>query len=400
MSLPHGIKTKYGSGDTHVLKLFRNLYGQRQAGRVWNQYLDAGLVKIGFVQSDIDPCVYYKGSTIFACYVDNGIFVGPDMGEIDAAIQVLKGEKFNVEDCGTIMDYVGVHIEDTGNGLKLMQPLLIDSILEDMGINNRQPTKEVPAASTKILQRDLHLPAYVGRYHYRSVVGKLNYLEKSNRPDIAYAVHQLARFCEDPRKSHHEALIHLCRYLLGSRNEGLVYQVDSTHSFETYADADFCGNWKREIAHTDVSTAKSRSGYVIMYANCPVLWESKLQTMLALSTTEAEYMALSQALRETIPLIELVREIKEHGFKAYIGVTHMHCEAFEDNTGALELARIPKIRPRTKHINNVYYHFREAIRQGDIKVFHIDTTKQLADIFTKPMVQNIFKRLRKAIMKW
>ena len=150
----------------------------------------------------------------------------------------------------------------------------------------------------------------------------------------------------------------------------------------------------------DVSTAKSRTGYIIMYAKCPLLWASKLQTMVALSTTEAEYMALSQALRETIPMMNLIKEIGSRGFKAYVGQAQVHCKAFEDNTGALELARLPKLRPRTKHINNVFHHFREAVRNKEISVHHVDTKDQLADIFTKPLAQNLFVKLRKTIMRW
>ena len=150
----------------------------------------------------------------------------------------------------------------------------------------------------------------------------------------------------------------------------------------------------------DVSTAKSRTGYIIMYSKCPLLWASKLQTMVALSTTEAEYMALSQALRETIPMMNLIKEIGSRGFEAYVGQAQVHCKAFEYNTGALELARLPKLRPRTKHINNVFHHFREAVRNKEISVHHVDTKDQLADIFTKPLAQNLFVKLRKTIMRW
>ena len=400
MELPAGVKTKYGNGDTHVLKLVKNLYGQRQAGQVWNQFLEEKLRQIGFLPSKVDPCVYYKGKTIFAVYVDDGIFMGPNKDEIDQAIRDLRSVKLNLEDCGDIEDYVGVHIERSDEGLHLHQPLLIASILEDIGINSRQAKKTVPAASTKILQRDLHMPAAVMDYHYRSVVGKLNYLEKSTRPEIAYAVHQLARLCENPRKPHHDAMIHLCKYLSATKDKGLTLKFNGEHSFEVFADADFCGNWEKSIAHKDVSTAKSRTGYIITYAKCPLLWASKLQTMIALSTTEAEYMALSQSLRDTIPLMNLVKEINSKGFKAYSGVAQVHCKAFEDNTGALELARMPKIRPRTKHINNVYHHFREAVKNKDIEIFYVDTKNQLADIFTKPLAQNLFVSLRKAILHW
>jgi hypothetical protein len=150
----------------------------------------------------------------------------------------------------------------------------------------------------------------------------------------------------------------------------------------------------------DPSTAKSRTGYIIQYASCPLLWASKLQTQIALSTTEAEYIALSTALREVIPLIELLREMKRKWIDVYTTSPRIYCKAFEDNSGALELAQTPKIRPRTKHINVIYHHFREYVRDGSIQLYAISSVKQLADICTKPLAQNVFLPLRKSIMGW
>jgi hypothetical protein len=148
----------------------------------------------------------------------------------------------------------------------------------------------------------------------------------------------------------------------------------------------------------DPSTAKSRSGYVILYAGCPIAWTSKLQTIIALSSCEAEYVALSESLRDTIPLMNLINEFKQHGFEVINKEPRVYCKAFEDNSGALELARLPKMRPRTKHINVRFHHFREHVRLGLIKVFPISTDQQLADIFTKPLAQNTFLNLRKALL--
>ena len=138
---------------------------------------------------------------------------------------------------------------------------------------------------------------------------------------------------------------------------------------------------------------------------CPflfsVLWASKLQTQVALSTTEAEYIALSQALRETILIMNLLKKMKEKGFYSDSVKPVVQCKAFEDNSGALELAKkVPKIRPRTKHINNVYHHFREHVRTGEISIYAIATENQLADLLTKPLAQNLFQRLRKSIVGW
>ena len=105
---------------------------------------------------------------------------------------------------------------------------------------------------------------------------------------------------------------------------------------------------------SNVSTAKSRAGWAIFYAGCPVLAASKLETQITLSTTKAEYIALSMALRDVIPIMQLVEEIKSKGFPVICELPYVYCKAFEDNSGALELARLPKMRPRTKHINQCY----------------------------------------------
>ena len=110
--------------------------------------------------------------------------------------------------------------------------------------------------------------------HYRKVIGKLNFLEKSSRPDIAYATHQCARFCVDPKESHVKAVIHLTKYLQGTINDGIILDPKENKSFEAFADADLAGNWNSQTAMDDPSTAKSRTGFVITYASCPILWAS------------------------------------------------------------------------------------------------------------------------------
>ena len=151
----------------------------------------------------------------------------------------------------------------------------------------------------------------------------------------------------------------------------------------------------------DPTTAKSRTGYVINYAGCPLIWSSKLQTEIALSTVEAEYIALSQSLREVISLMQMAKEMKSRKIPLLGNSrTTMKCNAFEDNTGALELAKVPKMRPRTKHINIKYHHFRDHIQRGTIQVEHVSTEQQIADIFTKPLPAALFLKHRQVIMGW
>eukprot|EP00957_Ditylum_brightwellii_P095821 7300623-Ditylum_brightwellii.AAC.1 len=122
-----------------------------------------------------------------------------------------------------------------------------------------------------------------------------------------------AGFCEDPREPHAAAIEHLVRYLKATRNKGIILDPNKKGAFNVYVDADFCGLWNKMTVQDDVSTAKSRTGYIITYTNCPILWASKVQTFITLSTTEAEYVSLSTALRETIVIMNFLKENEERG---------------------------------------------------------------------------------------
>ena len=240
MKFPHGITTKLGSKRSHVLKLRKNLYGQKQAGLVWFRHLTRRLKKIGFKQSKVDECIFYKGSCVFFFYVDDGIFLSPDSSLVDKAIQDLKNENLNIEDQGDIADYLGINFNYEQNGTIVMsQPQLIDQLIVDVKFKNTKNLPDTPALSTHILQRDENASPFNKHFHYRSVVGKLNYLGKGTRPDIGYATHQCARFCEDPRVSHGKAVEHLVKYLKSTRKQGIILKPDKSKTLEVYADADF-----------------------------------------------------------------------------------------------------------------------------------------------------------------
>ena len=194
--------------------------------------------------------------------------------------------------------------------------------------------------------------------------------------------------------------MHLVKYLKRTRNKGLIIEPNDTKSLECFVDADFCGNWNKLTAAEDASTAKSRSGYVIRFAGCPIAWGSRLQTHIALSTTEAEYIALSTAMREVIPIINIIKELRDRNFIKADSRADFHCKVFEDNSGALELAKTPKLRPRTKHINVIYHWFLDHVRSKEIKIYPILTEQQLGDIFTKPLPSKTFLQHRKSILHW
>ena len=215
------------------------------------------------------------------------------------------------------------------------------------------------------------------------------------------AVHQCARFANDPRDLHTKALLHIGQYLLGSRKEGMILRPNrSAMNLDMYCDADFAGLYKVEDTQ-DPRSAKSRSGFIIMLGGAPVVWSSKLQTEIATSTCEAEYIALSSGMRSLLPLRSILTEVT-----SILGLPKKKrsviSTVWEDNAAALSLATTdpPKISPRTKHINVKYHWFRSHLKKGEIEVKKIDTKEQIADILTKPLVQAVFEPLRKKIMGW
>ena len=404
MRLPVGFQFEYGDSKTHVLTLKKYSYGQKQAEKVWFDHLSKGLFDIGFKRSEVDECVFTRGTTIFMCYVDDGIFSDPDDSNIDQAIQDLKKAGFDIENRGDLQDYLGIHVEYLpGNRIKLSQPHLIEQIIEQVKLTNNRWAKKTPAAN-HILNRFEHEEPFDERFHYRSMIGKLNFLEKGTRPDISYATHQCARFSIDSKKSHGDAVDYLCKYLLGTKDQEIIPDPDPRHSLKVYVNPDFSGNYQRTTAKDDVSTAKSRTGYVVQYCNCPIIWTSGLQTMVTLSTTEVEYVALSQSLRDTFPIMNFLTDFKSQGYNI-IGDSREQvlCKVFEDNSRAIELANVPKMRLRTKHINLVYHHFRSRVKTrtnplGDVTVEHIDTEDQIANMLTKPLAAPLFLKHRKNLL--
>jgi hypothetical protein len=187
---------------------------------------------------------------------------------------------------------------------------------------------------------------------------------------------------QEPKKSHGEAVKRIGRYLLETRDKGLIIKPDHEKGLECYVDADFAGNWDHRVAAEDPNTAKSRTGYVIKFAGVPLCWASKMQTQFALSTAESEFLALSTATRQVKGLMYLMEEIDNDVVKvSYKPV--IRCRVFEDNSAALEMARIPKMRPRTRHINCAVHHFRNEVANNRFSIEPISTTWQEADIFTK-----------------
>ena len=193
MDIPRGF-TAPGGNKNYCLKLIKNLCGQIQAGRVWNIHLHSGLTNIGFEQSAYEECLYFRDDTILLLYVDDLIIMSKAETDVDKAFRDIQRE-------GTLNDYLGIEVQRKRNGtIHLIQPTIIRQIINSLGFNNRTKSKPNPAKiATTLNKATIELP-HNATWDYRSVIGKLNYLEKSTRPDIAFAAHQAVRFHSEPKQ--------------------------------------------------------------------------------------------------------------------------------------------------------------------------------------------------------
>ena len=378
MQQPEGYKSE---GETQlVCKLKRSLYGLKQAPRCWNTALDTRLKDMGFNQSSSDPCLYIstgKELVIVAVYVDD-ILLASKSQEKMKEIKGMLSTSFDIKDMGELHYFLGVKVlkNSTDNSIWIGQPNYTAEIIEKFGLKDAKSIATPVNPAVKLVKAqegdelaDMNI--------YQSAVGSLQYLSTMSRPDITYAVSNVAKFLSKPTKVHWTAVKRIIRYLKGTLNYGLVYRKRSLTGVIGYSDSDFAG---------DQDDRKSTSGYIFQIGNTAISWKSKKQTSTALSTAEAEYIALSQAAQEAIWLRQLSSDLK----CLIVNPTVL----YEDNQAAICIAKNPQSHGRSKHIEIKYHFIREEISKKNIEVKYCNTEDMVADMLTKGLGKEKFVKLR------
>ena len=386
-----------------VLKLWRSLYGLKQSPRNFFQHLKGKLEAVGFQsQEHVDPCLFMSDKVIVLVYVDDTLFYSPRTEWIDEAIQQIQQQELELEIEDSVAGFLGVHIQrdDREGTIKLTQKGLCKRIIDALQLQGH-PAKATPATREPLVADQNGMPAQ-GKYNYSSIIGMLQYLQGHSRPDITHAVSQCARFTHNPKRSHEVALERIGQYLKHTQDEGLV--LKPTHNnlhVDCFVDADFADLWPYEDKQ-DPSCVKSRTGFAICIANCPIVWTSKLQPDIATSTMEAEYNALSTAMKSVIPLLELLRAVGKGVGMSEEQRTKFKTTVWDNNMGALTLANMEpgRMTPRSKFYAIKYHWFRSHLKPNKISVEKIATDKQRADILTKGLTQATFENIRKLLCGW
>jgi transposase InsO family protein len=360
-----------GSGTT--CRLLKSLYGLKQAPRAWYHKLKGQLETMGFTASIADAGLYTKvmagGSRVFVLvYVDDILVAGPQLSAVNVVKEQLA-TAFDVRDLGDARMFLGIEIErDRGaRTLRVSQRQAVMDLLKRHSMSVCKPRTTPLAPSVQLLRATESDERVSG---FAEIVGSLLYLANCTRPDIAFAVSALSRHMANPTRVHYNAAKSVLRYLSGTAGLGIEY--GRVGGFEGWCDADFAG---------DLATRRSTTGFVFLLSGGAISWQSKLQPTVAASTTEAEYMAASSAVREGLWFRQLLAD-----FGVSVGVVQM----FGDNQAALTLVSNPVITARSKHIDVMHHFVRERVLRGEVSFSYCPTTEQVADCLTKSLSPTLF----------
>ncbi|GJW08305.1 putative RNA-directed DNA polymerase [Tanacetum coccineum] len=377
----------------HVCLLHKSLYGLKQAPRAWFERLSKALFDLGFKGSKTDPSlfIYSRGDTLLyiLVYVDDIIVTGNNKGTIDNIICQL-GSAFALKDLGPLNYFLGIEIVPHVSGILLSQKKYILELLQSAGLSNCNPVSSPMVTSSSLSLDDS--TAFSNPVKYRQVVGSLQYVTLS-RPDIAFAVNKVCQYMHAPTENHWSAVKRILRYLHGTVEHGMLIRRSSGSTLQAFTDVLWKGNPDTSLeAFSDADWAgdsddrRSTGGFAIYLGSNLISWTARKQRTVSRSSTEAEYKALADTVAELTWLQALLNELGIRSSSTPI----LWC----DNLGATYLSANPIFHARTKHVEIDYHFVREKVAQGDLRVQHISTHDQIADIFTKPLPTPRFLFLR------
>ncbi|KAE8678885.1 Serine/threonine-protein kinase Nek5 [Hibiscus syriacus] len=347
-------------GNEHLVCRFKkSLYGLKQSPRQWYKWFDSYMIKIRYNRCEYDCCVYVKslddGSFIFLLlYVDDMLIAAKNMDDV-IGLKTLLSQEFDMKDLGAAKKILGMEIcrDRDSRKLRLSQRGYVEKILERFAMSSAKPVSTPLANHFKLSSEQCPKTdkeaENMAKVPYSNAVGCLMYAMVCTRPDLAHAVSQVCKYMSKPGKQHWDAVKWIFRYLKGTVGHGIVFGSQRDNPLVVgYVDSDYAG---------DLDNRRSTTGYVFTLGGGPICWKSTVQSVVALSTTEAEYMAAAEAAKEALWLTGLVKEL---------GVQQGGVQLLCDNQSAIHLAKNQVYRARTKHIDVRFHKIRELVASGEV----------------------------------
>ncbi|GJY09175.1 retrovirus-related pol polyprotein from transposon TNT 1-94 [Tanacetum coccineum] len=359
--------TSFHTPPTLMNKLKKALYGLKQAPRAWYDMLSSFLISNDFSKGSVDPTLFIRREgnelILVQIYVDDIIFATSTPERCDLFAKIMCS-KFKMSMMGKISFFLGLQISQSPRGIFINQSKYALESLKKYGYESCDPV-DTPMVEKSKLDEDKEGKA-VDPSHYRGMIGTLLYLTAS-RPDLQFAICMCARYQARPTEKHLNAVKRIFRYLKGTVHRGLWYPKDSSFALTAFADADHAGCQ---------DTRRSTSGSIQLLGDRLVSWSSKRQKSAAISSTEAEYIALSGCCAQ---VLWMRSQLTDYGFG--FNKIPMYC----DNKSAIALCCNNVQHSRSKHIDIRFHFIKEHVENGVIELYFVNTEYQLADIFTKAL---------------
>ena len=379
----------------YVCKLVKSIYGARQAGEIWGSLLNEKFLSWGFKTSTFDNRLYFLRNAdefiTLTVVVDDLAFASNSTRMMSWLKSNLKAT-FDVKLFGSLTSFIGWNISITSDYIKVDQQGYVRSLLQTHGYDRCNAVHAPLSKNADIIAlRDDEMKLNSSEHTaYRSIVGGLLYLAFCTRPDLSCAVTTLARQVHAPGTRHMMHAKRVLRYVAGTACLGLKYsrsQLLSPKSFRAHVDADWGG---------DKDSRASATGYVIDINGTPVSWRTKRQTVVALSSAESEHIALSECAKQVKWMRKMYWEfifktpwLREVAFEP----THVHM----DSSAAESIAKSNQISAKSKHIDIRFHHVKSCVRDKVLKLSHVSSANNTADLLTKVLDLSPFTKLVKLI---
>ena len=356
-----------------VLKLNKSLYGLKQSSKNWNSLLHSTLLSQNFKQSLVDYCVYTRFldscKVIILIWVDDIIIASNNINELNSVKSFLNN-KFKMTDLNQLLYFLGIHFEFNDGCVTMDQRMYLEKIIDRFGMNNCNPKSTPCDLNVNKLLNDCDSEVLSDGSIYREIVGSLIYAMSNTRPDLAFIVTKLAQYMSKPTKAHLSIAKHTLKYIKGTLDYNLKFcKSENSLNLIGYSDSDWGGSDDR----------KSISGYCfVLNKNGPLIsWKSRKQATVSLSTCEAEYVAVTSAVRESKFLKQLYFDLSNCAGKTI--------NLFVDNQSAINLANNPVYHQRSKHIDIKYHFIRSEVQKNTVKLLYVPSNENIADLFTKSL---------------
>ncbi|MBW0536909.1 hypothetical protein O181_076624 [Austropuccinia psidii MF-1] len=369
LSIPQGLNQDQ---RRFCLKLKKAIYGLKQAPLAWYDRLRGWLISVNFSPCILDPYVFYRsGDSPLWLYVhvDDIAIFGKDVEPFKAKVS----RELDVKDIGAADLMLGVKVTQQDDLISLNQQHFCESLLDLYGMGDCRPvcTPLIPNQQLSSASEEELSSFNALGISYRSAIGSINYLSTATRPDLSYAVSSLSQFLERPGINHWKAFLHVLRYLRGTQDPALTYYKGNNSGIVAYSDADWgnCPDTRRLI-----------TGFLATFSGCLVIWKTRKQPTVSLSTSEAEYKSLCDLTSELLWMSQLYKEASLYGEDTAIPI-------HEDNQGCGNSGMNGK---RMKHVDIQLHFVREAIGSSKTRLVYTPTGKMLADFLTKSVSRVTF----------